>query len=169
MRSRLLALAAILSAGACTPPEGDGAQPVDIGRPVPSYRAVSVAGDSVSLADQRGKVVLLNVWATWCHPCREEVPELQALHERYAPRGLAVVGVSVDADGEQAAIREFARDYRMTYPVWLDPGERVSQTFLVVGVPATYLIGKDGTLLWRKAGPVRPGDTTLARLIEGAL
>lgn len=169
MRSRLLVLAAILAAGACTPPEGDGAQPVDIGRQVPSYRAVSIAGDSVSLADQRGKVVLLNVWATWCHPCREEIPELRAIHERFRARGLELIGVSVDAQGNEQGIRDFMKEFQMAYPVWHDPDERVSTQFLVIGVPATFLIDRAGVLRWRRTGPIHPGDTTLSNAIERAL
>lgn len=142
---------------------------VDIGAPVPAYAAVSLAGDTVSLAAQRGKVVLLNVWATWCHPCRDEIPELQALHERYAPRGLELVGISVDTESADQAIRAFMQDFRMTYPVWRDPGERVSAQFHIVGVPATFLIDREGILRWRKTGPIQPGDATLQAAIEQAL
>ncbi len=143
--------------------------PVAIGAPAPEYRATTLDGDSVALAGLRGEVVLLNVWATWCHPCRDEVPFLQAVHERYASRGLELVGVSVDAAGEEAAIRDFARRYGMTYTIWRDPGERVSSTFLIIGVPATFLIARDGTLLWRKTGPVSESDTAFTRLLEQAL
>jgi cytochrome c biogenesis protein CcmG/thiol:disulfide interchange protein DsbE len=143
--------------------------PIDVGRPAPAYRAVSADGDSVSLGALRGKPVLLNVWATWCHPCRDEIPELQRLHERYRERGLELVGVSVDAAGDEEAIRAFARRYGMTYPVWRDPNENVSATFLVVGVPATFLIDRAGVLRWKQTGPIAPGDTTLMAAIERAL
>lgn len=142
---------------------------VEIGAPAPSYRAVALNGDSVSLAAQRGKVVLFNVWATWCHPCRDEIPELQALHTKYQPRGLELVGVSVDSEGSDEAIKAFMKDFEMTYPVWRDPDERVSAQFLVVGVPATFLIDRDGVLRWRKTGPIQPRDTGLVAAIERAL
>lgn len=142
---------------------------VEIGHPAPAYQAVSLAGDSVSLASQRGKVVLLNVWATWCHPCREEIPALQAVHERYRARGLELIGVSVDADGNDGGIRAFARDFRMTYPIWRDPDERISSQFLILGVPATFLLDREGVMRWRKMGPVQPGDTSLVNAIERAL
>ena len=142
---------------------------VEIGAPAPSYRAVALNGDSVSLAAQRGKVVLFNVWATWCHPCRDEIPELQALHTKYQPRGLELVGVSVDSEGSDEAIKAFMKDFQMTYPVWRDPDERVSAQFLVVGVPATFLIDRDGVLRWRKTGPIQPNDTALVSAIERAL
>jgi cytochrome c-type biogenesis protein len=143
--------------------------PVDVGRPAPAYRAVSASGDSVSLESLRGKPVLLNVWATWCHPCRDEIPALQRLHERYGTRGLELVGVSVDAVGADDAIREFARHYGMTYPVWRDPVEHVSAAFLVVGVPATFLIDRAGVLRWKTTGPIGHSDTTLTAAIERAL
>jgi cytochrome c-type biogenesis protein len=142
---------------------------VAVGAPAPAYRTVSLGGDSVSLAEFRGKTVLLNVWATWCHPCRDEIPELQVIHERYKSRGLELVGVSIDADGTDDAIREFMKDFRMTYPVWRDPDERVSTEFLVVGVPATFLIDRDGVLRWRKTGPIQPGDTSLVAALERTL
>jgi len=148
---------------------GESSRSVEVGKVVPEYRAVSVDGDSVSLAAQRGKVVLFNVWATWCHPCRDEIPELLVLYEKYKPRGLELVGVSIDATGSDEAIRSFMKDFRMTYPVWRDPDERVSTEFLVVGVPATFLIDRNGTLRWRKTGPIQPGDSSLTAAIEQAL
>lgn len=165
---RFLIAAALLSG--CTGDDG-AAIPgrVDVGLPAPAYSTISLSGDSVSLAGQRGKVVLLNVWATWCHPCRDEIPELRALHERYQGRGLELVGVSVDADGNDEGIKEFMKEFEMTYPIWRDPGENVSTRFLVIGVPATFLIDKQGVLRWRKTGPIQPGDTTLTNAIERAL
>jgi cytochrome c-type biogenesis protein len=143
--------------------------PVEVGSPAPAYRAVTVGGDSVSLASLRGKPVLLNVWATWCRPCRDEIPELQRLYERYRGRGLEIVGVSVDAIGDEAALDAFVRRFGMTYPIWRDPDEHVSTTFLVVGVPATFLIDRAGVLRWRKTGPVGRSDTALVAAIERAL
>ncbi len=166
--SRLILLAQLTATVAC----GDGRRvpaPVDVGKAAPAYRAVSSNGDSVSLAALRGKPVLLNVWATWCHPCRDEIPELQQIYERYRGRGLEIVGVSVDAAGQEEAIRAFARQYAMTYPVWRDPDEIVSATFLVVGVPATFLIDRAGIVRWKKTGPIGRADTSLAAAIEQSL
>ena len=160
-------LAFAIALASCT--AGESSRGVQVGKAVPEYRAVSVDGDSVSLAAQRGKVVLFNVWATWCHPCRDEIPELLVLYDKYKPRGLELVGVSIDANGSDDAIRSFMKDFRMTYPVWRDPDERVSTEFLVVGVPATFLIDRNGTLRWRKTGPIQPGDSSLTAAIEQAL
>lgn len=160
---------AIGASGCSSAGESGARDRVDVGLPVPAYSAASLAGDSVSLAALRGKVVLLNVWATWCHPCRDEIPELQALHERYASRGLELVGISVDTESADDAIRAFMRDFRMTYPVWRDPAERISAQFHIVGVPATFLIDREGVLRWRKTGPIQPGDAGLRQALEQAL
>ncbi len=142
---------------------------VEIGAPAPSFATVSLDGDSVSLANNRGRVVLMNIWATWCHPCRTEIPELVAVHARYHDQGLETIGVSVDTDGTDDAIRTFVRDFKMTFPIWRDPDERTTALFRTVGVPSTYLIDKNGILRWRKIGPIAPGDTSLTNAIERAL
>jgi peroxiredoxin len=166
--SRLVLFSQLVALAACA----DGRRApaaVDTGNAAPAYLAVSMNGDSVSLAALRGKAVLLNVWATWCHPCRDEIPELQQLYERYRDRGLEIVGVSVDAAGQNQAIEAFSRRFGMTYPVWRDPDEIVSATFLVIGVPATFLIDRIGIVRWKKTGPIGRDDSTLTRAIEQAL
>lgn len=174
-RSTMLALLVSLTAVSCTK-AGDASSEnvvddgrVEIGARAPSYSTRSLNGDSVSLAGQRGKVVLLNIWATWCHPCRTEIPELRQIHARYKGRGLELIGVSVDSDGTDDAVRSFMADFEMTFPVWRDPEERISNRFLAVGVPATFLIDREGILRWRKTGPIAPGDTSLTAAIEMAL
>src|SRR5688500_9140424 len=165
MRFGLLALALV----GCSSAERAMPARVDIGLPAPAYVSQTLEGDSISLASLRDKVVLLNVWATWCHPCRTEIPELRAIQARYKDRGLELVGVSVDAEGNDEGIREFMKEFDMQYPVWRDPGERVSTQFLVIGVPATFLIDRKGILRWRKTGPIMPKDTSLTSAIERAL
>lgn len=161
--------AALVVLAACG---GDGAAPrttVAVGAPAPAYAARTLDGTPVSLADQRGKVVLLNIWATWCKPCRQEIPALDTLYRRHADAGLVVAGVSIDVQGDAAAIGGFARDLGASYPLWHDPDDRVSTTFLAIGVPASYLIGRDGTLRWRHVGPVTAGDSALNTALATAL
>jgi peroxiredoxin len=140
-----------------------------VGAPAPSYRAATMAGDTSSLESLRGRTVLLNVWATWCHPCREELPVLQQLHETHASRGLVIVGVSIDASGSHGAIAEFAANYGVTYPLWHDPDNTVSAVFQGIGVPLSVLIGPDGIIRWKHLGPVRANDAALAAALEEAL
>ena len=166
------ALIAVLALSGCGARADTAATPdgrVAIGLPVPAYATLSLDGDSVSLAKERGKVVLLNVWATWCHPCRREIPELRALHAQYAARGLNLVGVSVDADGTEESIRDFIKEFEMTFPIWRDADERITSSFQTIGVPATFLIDRKGVLRWRKTGPIAPKDTSLTAAIERAL
>ncbi len=142
---------------------------IEVGAAVPAYAALSLDGDSMSLAAERGQVVLLNVWATWCIPCRQEMPQLQALHARYAARGFRMVGVSIDGDGAGDAIRRFVSEYKVTFPIWHDAEDRVTTVFRTVGVPTTFLIDRQGVLRWRAVGAVEPGDSTLTAAIEAAL
>lgn len=169
----LVVTAIAIAANACVDKqragESAGTRAVQIGSPAPAYATVSLAGDSVSIARLHGKVVLLNVWATWCHPCRKEIPELRALHEQYKTRGLEVVGVSVDNDGNDDLIREFMKEFAMDFPVWRDPDERISTRFLTVGVPTTFLIDREGILRWKNIGPIAPNDTGMQAAIERAL
>jgi cytochrome c biogenesis protein CcmG, thiol:disulfide interchange protein DsbE len=142
---------------------------VEIGQPAPRYGATTLAGDSVSTGALAGKVVLLNVWATWCAPCRAEIPYLQSLYEQHRAGGLEIVGVSVDARGQDEAIRDFAQEFRMTYPIWRDPDERVQSLYMALGVPSSYLIDRTGTLRWRRLGTIRESDTTFTRALTAAL
>jgi thiol-disulfide isomerase/thioredoxin len=114
-------------------------------------------------------VVLLNIWATWCAPCREEIPYLQELYEKYSQRGLEVVGVSVDAAGEDEQIKAFLGEMRASYPIWRDPEQRVMSLFLSLGVPASYLLDRNGILRWKHLGVLRPENKEFSAALEAAL
>ena len=143
--------------------------PVRVGNAAPAYAATLMSGDSVRTSGFKGKVLLLNVWATWCAPCREEIPFLQTLYTTHHPGGLEIVGVSIDARGSDETITSFAREMGMTYPIWRDPDERVQSVFMALGVPATYLIDRLGVLRWRRLGVVRASDTTFSAALAAAL
>jgi thiol-disulfide isomerase/thioredoxin len=148
---------------------GDGPARVEVGLEAPSYAARNLQGDSVSLALLRGKPVLLNVWATWCLPCKEEIPYLETLHGKHAAQGLQIIGVSIDARGDEPKIESFARDFRMSYPIWRDPDERVNARFLAIGVPSTYLIDRDGVLRWKHLGTLRATTPGFAAALQEVL
>ena len=160
-----MTLAAALAIG-CS---GDPMPRVGVGRPAPRYAATTLTGDSVSTSALAGKVVLLNIWATWCAPCREEIPFLESLYQRHRGEGLEIVGVSVDARGQDDQIRSFASEFRMTYPIWRDPDERVQSLYMALGVPSSYLIDRGGILRWQRLGTLRVSDTTLTRALTQAL
>jgi peroxiredoxin len=170
MNSRFLLL--LIIATGCSQHDASGSRSsskVEVGQPAPAYQATTMTGSEISLADMTGKPVLMNVWATWCGPCRQEIPELRAIHGAYKDRGLEVVGVSVDADGSDDAIRDFVEEFRMDYTIWRDPTETVQATFHMAGVPTTFLIDKQGVLRWRSTGALQPGDSSLTRAIQEAL
>jgi peroxiredoxin len=104
---------------------GEALERVEIGSLAPDFGAVDLAGDSVRLRDLRGEVTFLNVWATWCEPCREEIPALQALQERHSGQGFEVVGVSIDFAGQREKLQPFADSFGVTYTLWHDIGEDV--------------------------------------------
>jgi cytochrome c-type biogenesis protein len=136
----------------------------------PSYSATALdSGDEASLADLRGEVVLLNTWATWCTPCKKEMPWLQTLNERYGDRGLQVIGVSIDRKGQDDAVRSYAGDLGVTFPIWRDTSNRFARTFETTGVPETLLVGRDGQVLYRWKGALTEEHQADLRLIEEAL
>lgn len=160
-----LALTVALLVG-CRAPERET---VAVGASAPTYASRTVDGDSIALADLTGKVVLLNIWATWCKPCREEIPALETLFQRHRAEGFEVIGVSIDAPSEAARLRPFVTELGASYPLWHDPDDRVSSTFLALGVPASYLVDRDGILRWRHMGPVRADDPMLTAALRTAL
>ena len=99
-----------------------------------------------SLASYKGQVVLLNIWATWCGPCRAEMPSIEQLHREYGPRGLKIVAVSVDDPGQQANVRKFARELGLTFEILQDPTHDIQRAYQTTGVPETFVLGKDGVI-----------------------
>src|SRR5215216_5212923 len=127
---------------------GDELFPVTVGSKAPDFHANTIEGAPVAktLADYKGEIVLLNVWATWCLPCRTEMPSIQALHDRYAARGLKVVAVSVDNPGMEDAIRRFRDQYGLTFEILHDPPGKIRRDYQTTGVPETFVIGRDGVI-----------------------
>ena len=164
---RIFPILCALLLAACGDAPGGG--PVRVGAAAPTYAAEVLDGERTSLAQLRGRPVLLNVWATWCHPCREEIPALEQLHQTYGGRGLQVVGVSIDQGGNEQGIREFLQQLGASYTIWLDPEGEVETVFSTVGVPNTFLIDPRGKVVWKHVGPVRADDAELRRLIEASL
>jgi cytochrome c-type biogenesis protein len=160
----LLALAVL----ACAPDDG-GYRPLAAGDDVPAFGAPVLDGDSLQLASLRGQPVLLNVWATWCPPCREEMPALQTLHEEYGPRGLRVVGVSVDSHGSEATIRRFLEEGGYSFTILHDAADAVSRQFRTIGVPETFLIDGEGRVVRRWIGKFDPLAADVVADIEPLL
>ena len=127
---------------------GDELFPVTAGSKAPDFRATTVDGVPVTktLADYKGQVVLLNIWATYCIPCRTEMPSIQALHDRFGTRGLKVVAVSVDSPGFEDEIRKFRDQYGLTFEILYDAAGGIKTDYQTTGVPETFVIGRDGVI-----------------------
>ena len=121
------------------------------GQAVPDFQLPALAGGTGDLASYRGRVVLLNFWATWCPPCVAEMPSLDRLSRALAPEGLVVVGVSVDND--EAALRDFVARHRLGFAILRDQGAHTAAAYRVTGYPQTFLIGRDGMLEKTFLGP----------------
>lgn len=146
----------------------------EVGQPAPGYTAVTLDGDSVSLEGVRtrapgGKVVLLNLWATWCAPCRAETPFLQSLYEEHRDRGLEIVGISMDTRNALPQVREFVDEFGVTYTILHDGAMVGMELYQVLGLPATFLMDRDGVIRWMMYGPVSETNQTFLNALEDAL
>jgi peroxiredoxin len=158
----------LLIGSACAP-DRQVVRPLAAGDDAPAFAVTALGGDTVRLRDLRGGPVLLNLWATWCPPCREEMPGLQALHETYGARGLRVVGVSIDSRGAESAIHGFLDDHGITFDILHDPTELVPRQYRTSGVPETFLIAPDGTIVHRWIGKFDPLAADVVARIEPLL
>ena len=122
--------------------------PVELGTKAPDFKALTL--DSIPrekrLADYRGQVLMINVWATWCLPCRVEMPSIEALNKAYASKGLKIVAVSIDDPGTDATIRAFVKQYGLTFEVLHDAQGKISDQYDITGYPETFIVGKDGII-----------------------
>jgi cytochrome c-type biogenesis protein len=136
----------------------------------PDYSATSLEGNAVSLSSLEGEVVLLNVWATWCVPCRTEMPGLQDLHEEFEGEGLKMVGVSIDdRTTSDSRISTFLQSMNITYPIWRDADNRFAPTFRTIGVPESFLISRDGYVVYQWKGAFDPTTDQTKEIVRSAL
>jgi peroxiredoxin len=150
------------------PPAELASARTDVGDPMPAYTAKYLDGKPLNLAGEKGNVIFLNVWATWCGPCRFETPELQALHNQYAAKGMKVIGVSVD-EGETEAVKTFVAEQKITYPIALDPEGRIANLLQTTVLPTSLLLDRNGKIVWRQIGAIMPNDAKLKAAVEKAV
>jgi peroxiredoxin len=108
------------------------------------FALMDLKGRNWTLKDQRGKVVLVNFWATWCPPCRKEMPDLEALHKRFLQRGLVILAIT---DEPASKVNPLIADHKFSYPILLDPGRKVNELFQVEGIPKSFVYDRDGKLV----------------------
>jgi len=121
------------------------------GTPAPAFELTTVDGKSIELSALRGKVIVLNFWATWCGPCKEEMPALDRLSRRFDPTDVAVL--TITAEHEYTRIKQFMNQLNSSLPVLLDTQRDVASAFMVRGLPTTVFVAKNGTVVGRAVGP----------------
>jgi peroxiredoxin len=141
------------------------AKMIQPGFKVPSFTLPDINGKEVSLSDQRGKVVLLNVWATWCPPCRREMPSMQRLYEKFKGKNFEILAVSIDSEGREA-VEPFMRKMNLTFPALLDPGETIRSLYGITGVPESFIIDQQGILVEKIIGPINWATPEVFRFIQ---
>ncbi len=143
-----------------------GAPPMAAGA-APDFSLTTFEGQTYNLAQLQGKPVVINFWASWCVPCRDEAPALQRAWEKYKDQGVVILGVDyVDTEPEA---KKFIADFKQTYPNGPDLGTRISQAYRITGVPETYFISKDGKLLAGQDSSGRANGNFIGPLPEDVL
>ncbi len=156
---RLALLAAVPAAVISTSFLGSGSARAGAGSPAPDYSARLLGTEkSLSLADLRGDVVLLNTWATWCEPCKEEMPAFNRLYRRHRGDGLRVVAVSIDAGRADAKVSRYVKAADLSFTILRDPSNRIAKEFRVLGPPETFLIDRDGAIQHHWRGQMDPEE-----------
>ena len=123
--------------------------------PAPNFTLKSLSGENLKLSEMTGNVVLINFWASWCGPCREEMPLLNALHKKYQPLGFTVLGINVEEQTDKA--RDFLSNYPVDFPILLDKENEVSKQYKVIAMPTTVVVDRDGNMRYLHEG-YKPGD-----------
>lgn len=124
------------------------AVPAKVNFPAPKLTLQNLSGKSVSLKDYRGSVVLVNLWATWCPPCREEMPTLQSFYDKYKKDGFVLIGINQEETAE--VVEPFVSEFGMTFPIWLDIDYIAQREFNTMNLPSSYVIDRNGNvrLMW---------------------
>lgn len=145
-------------------------EPLTVGKEAPDFVLPNLNEKSVRLSDYRGKVVFLNFWATWCKPCREEMPSMEVLYKNFDRDGLVVLAVSIDRVTTKKDIPPFVSSMNLTFPVLVDSWGQTDKRYKLMGVPETYIIDQQGILREKIIGPrdwtVLDNLQTITRLLK---
>ncbi|WP_068776261.1 peroxiredoxin [Paenibacillus sp. FJAT-26967] len=125
------------------------------GQIAPDFDLTDLAGNPVKLSEYRGKTVFVNFWATWCPPCRAEMPHMQKVHDKYKDKNVVFLAVNLTHTEEKpAAVHEFADNYGLTFPIVLDEEGKVSKKYQIVAYPTTYIVDKQGVIREKYQGAI---------------
>jgi len=123
-----------------------------IGDPAPDFLLPNLDGNLVHLGSLKGKVIFLNFWATWCPPCKEEMPSMESLYQRLRGRPFEMLAVSIDEEGK-GAVQPFMEKYSLTFPALLDREKKIAAVYGITGIPETFIIRKQGVIDLKIIGP----------------
>lgn len=152
------------------PEKKDEGPVVALGAPAPDFTFPSLAGPPISLSDHRGKVVLVNIWATWCPPCIEELPSLQNLYVKMREKGqpFEILAVDIDALGAEP-VRKFVDRFKLTFPIPLDPRGTIKKLYRTTGVPESFIVDPEGRLVEKVIGARKWDSPEVISFIEQVL
>ena len=136
--------------------------------PAPNFAARDLQGRTVRLSDLRGKVVFLNLWATWCEPCRQEMPAMETLYREFARDDFAMLAVSEDASGLEA-VQPYVAQFGFTFPILLSPEGEVGHKYGITGYPETFIIDKTGQVVVHFIGPRNWADSSVRAMLRQLL
>jgi peroxiredoxin len=139
--------------------------PIRVGLPAPDFTLPGLDGKKVSLSDYRGKVVFVNIWATWCPPCVEEMPSMQNLYQKLKSENFEIMAVSIDSQGAKV-VAPFMKKYKLTFPALMDSMGTIKRIYKATGVPESYIIDKDGILAKKVIGPLDWSQPDILRLFR---
>ena len=166
---RLLQLALVLLVSASFSACRELERPPRVGDQLPDFEAPLADGEMLSFADLQGQPAIINLWATWCPPCRSETPYLQLLSSELGPHGLQVVGITVDNRSARESVDYFLNEAGARYRQMFDPGMGSMDLFGVIGLPATFLVNAEGEVTYYDFGPVDDGDPAFAEALAALL
>jgi len=136
-------------------------------KPADDFAVPTPGGETFRLGDQRGKVVMVNFWATWCPPCLEEMPAMERLYRRHKDAGFTLVAISVDTDPKK--VTPFVSAHKLTMPIGVDPKMDLANTYGVRALPSSFVVGRDGNLAALAIGPRHWDNDAAHSLVEGML
>ena len=163
----LILLAAVLfgllAVQACTP---SSASAVSVGKPAPDFTLVDLEGNQISLSDFRGETVFVNFWATWCPPCRAEMPEIEAIYQEYKDKGVVVIGVDIQETKEE--VLQYVQEGGYSWTFVLDTTGEVTTNYQITGIPSSFFIDREGIIRAMNIGAItkRAMEANLAKAMQ---